>query len=139
MSVSGVVGTGFSSTSISVASLLRLFKIPQISYAATAATLSDKTKFDYFFRTVPQDSLQARAIADIIIYFNWTYIIVIHSDDDYGNGGVRVMQNEWQLRNSSSHSVCLASVIPISASATNKDYDEMVEKINTEWVKILVL
>ena len=132
LGVSGVVGAGFSSTSIPVASLLRLFKMPQISYAATAEILSDKSKFDYFFRTVPPDSLQARAIADIVIYFNWTYITVLHSDDDYGNGGVKSMQNEWKLRNSS---VCLASVIPISASATTKDYDEILERINTEWVE----
>ena len=133
--VSGVVGTAFSSTSIAVASLLRLFQIPQISYGATAETLSDKSRFDYFFRTVPPDSLQARAIADIIIYFNWTYVIVLHSDDDYGNGGIRALQNEWKLRNSSSHRVCLASLIPISASVTNKEYDTIVERINTKWVE----
>lgn len=55
--VSGVVGATFSSVSIAVASLLRLFRIPQISYSATAEVLSDKTRFDYFFRTIPPDSL----------------------------------------------------------------------------------
>ena len=64
---------------------------------------------------------------------------MLHSDDDYGTGGVTAMQNEWKLRNSSSPSVWLASVIPILDSATNKDYDGIVEKINTKWVEILVL
>jgi hypothetical protein len=131
--VSGVVGATFSSVSIAVASLLRLFTIPQISYSATAEILSDKTRFDYFFRTVPPDTLQARAIAATIINFNWTYVIVIHSDDDYGTGGIASLRKELQLFNSSSQ-VCLASVIPVSDSATSKDYSDVIDRINGEWV-----
>ena len=74
LGISGVVGAAFSRASTSVARLLRLFQVPQISYASTANVLSDKTIFDYFFRTIPPDSLQARAMVDIIEYFNWTYI-----------------------------------------------------------------
>ena len=132
--VSGVVGTSFSSVSIPVASLLRLFKIPQISYAATAEVLSDKSRFDYFFRTIPPDSLQARAIAAVIIKFNWTYIIAIYSDDDYGKGGIAALQNELESANLSSRTLCPGSVIPVSTSATSKNYVEIVEKINKEWV-----
>ena len=63
LAVSGVVGAGRSSVSASMASLFRLFQLPQISYSSTADFLSDKSRFDYFFRTVPSDSLQARAMA----------------------------------------------------------------------------
>ena len=80
--VSGVVGTSFSSVSIAVASLLQLFRIPQISHAATAVVLSDKSRYDYFCCTVPPDSLRARTTAAIIM-FNWIYVIAIHLDDDY--------------------------------------------------------
>ena len=128
--VSGVVGTSFSSVSVAVASLLRLFKIPQISHAATAEVLSDKSRFDYFFRTVPPDSLQARAIAAIIINFNWIYVVAIHSDDDYGRGGIKALRNELEAANF----LCLALVIPVSYSATSKDYREIVDKIDQEWV-----
>ena len=131
--VSGVVGAAFSSVSIAIASLLRLFRIPQISYASTAEILSDKTRFDYFFRTIPSDSLQARAIAATIINFNWTYAIAIHSDDAYGTGGIASLQKELQSFNSSSQ-VCLATVIPVSDSATSKDFSGIVDRINREWV-----
>ena len=43
-----------------MANLLRLFKIPQISYASTSAALSDKGRFEFFARTVPPDNLQVR-------------------------------------------------------------------------------
>jgi len=40
--------------------LLRLFKIPQVSYASTSVALSDKTRYGLFARTVPPDNYQAR-------------------------------------------------------------------------------
>ncbi len=49
--VFGVVGGSYSSVSIQVANLLRLFRIPQISPASTAKVLSDKSRFEYFART----------------------------------------------------------------------------------------
>ena len=59
--VFGVVGAALSSVSVQVANLLRLFQIPQISYASTTPKLSESS-FDYFARTVPSDSNQARVI-----------------------------------------------------------------------------
>jgi metabotropic glutamate receptor 2/3 len=44
-----------------VANLLRLFKIPQVSYASTSEALSDKTRFEFFARTVPPDKYQVDA------------------------------------------------------------------------------
>ena len=57
LGISGVVGAAYSRVSTSIARLLRLFHVPQISYSSTANSLSDKTMFDYFFRTIPPDSL----------------------------------------------------------------------------------
>lgn len=134
LGVSGVVGTSFSSVSVAVATMLRLFKVPQISYSATADVLSG---FDYFFRIVPPDSLQAMAIADIIVQFNWTYIIVIYSDDAYGRGLVNTLWNQLQLAvNSSStlRQLCVPYFLAITDSATSKQYDEIVKTINKEWV-----
>lgn len=50
--VVGVVGASFSVVSVMVANILRLFKIPQISYASTSVELSDKSRFEYFARVV---------------------------------------------------------------------------------------
>lgn len=49
-----------------VTSLLRVFKIPLISYQSTSPTLSDRERFAYFFRTVPSDVTQAYAILEIL-------------------------------------------------------------------------
>ena len=86
--VFGVVGATLSSVSVHVANLLRLFQLPQISYASTTPKLSEPS-FEYFARTVPSDSSQARAIVDILQRLNFTYVNVIYSHGDYGEGGFR--------------------------------------------------
>lgn len=82
--VFGVIGGSYSSVSLQVANLLRLFHIPQISPASTAKTLSDKSRFDLFARTVPPDTFQSVALVDIIKNFNWSYVSTIHSEGSYG-------------------------------------------------------
>lgn len=43
----------------------------QISYASTAAELSNKKKYPRFFRTCASDVNQAEALAELVTYFNW--------------------------------------------------------------------
>jgi hypothetical protein len=94
--VFGVVGATLSSVSVHVASLLRLFQLPQISYASTTPKLSEPS-FDYFARTVPSDSNQARAIVDILRRLNFTYVNTIYSHGDYGEGGFREFKRLLKL------------------------------------------
>ena len=133
LGISGVVGAAFSRTSTAVARLLRLFKVPQISYASTANILSDKTIFDYFLRTIPPDSLQARAMADIVEHFNWTYVIAMHTGDIYGSEGIRAFIDELGKRNSSLKCIATSS-IEIPEVATTDDFDRAVKQMNQEWV-----
>ncbi len=69
--VSGVIGAAFSGVSIMVANILRLFKVPQISYASTSTELSDKSRFEYFSRVVPPDNFQAQAMVEIAKVMGW--------------------------------------------------------------------
>ncbi|MGH0148479.1 UNVERIFIED_CONTAM: hypothetical protein FKN15_013514 [Acipenser sinensis] len=78
--IAGVIGPGSSSVAIQVQNLLQLFNIPQIAYSATSIDLSDKTLFQYFLRVVPSDTLQARAILDIVKRYNWTYVSAVHTE-----------------------------------------------------------
>ena len=134
--VSGVVGAALSRVSEPVARLLRLFEVPQISYASTADTLSDKATFDYFLRTVPPDSLQAQAIADIVEHFNWTYVVAMHTGDVYGTEGIKAFIDELDRRNNMTKK-CIATLqsIELESDAEVEDFDEAIERINQEWVR----
>ena len=129
--ISGVVGTSFSSVSLVVANLLHAFKVPQISYSATSKLLDDNTMFEYFFRMVPPDTQQALVMANIITHFNWSYIIGIYSDDEYGFEGTETLFN---LINSERYSnVCSAEWVAIKPTATAEVYDKVIADINEEW------
>ncbi|KAF4795684.1 hypothetical protein TURU_091397 [Turdus rufiventris] len=81
--IAGVIGPGSSSVAIQVQNLLQLFDIPQIAYSATSIDLSDKTLYKYFLRVVPSDTLQARAMLDIVKRYNWTYVSAVHTEEYY--------------------------------------------------------
>lgn len=57
-----------------------------ISPSATADELTDEPDGNMFFRTSPRDTLQARALADVIMRYGAQRIVVVARDDSYGNG-----------------------------------------------------
>lgn len=133
--ISGLVGPTQSDVSISVASLLRIFRVPQISYASTATVLSDRTRFEYFFRTIPPDRLQARAMASLIAHFNWSYIIGIHSDNSYGRGGLDALAEELSLRNESQICMVTDSDLAIPSHPSDEDFDRALRFVEQKWVQ----
>lgn len=94
--IAGVIGPGSSSVAIQVQNLLQLFNIPQIAYSATSIDLSDKTLYKYFLRVVPSDTLQARALLDIVKRYNWTYVSAVHTEGKV-DGCLNMMTNRRDL------------------------------------------
>ena len=131
-SVSGVVGPSYGENCIPTQNLLRLFQIPQITNAGTAIELSDKTRYDYFFRTIPPDTLQAKAMVDIVTYFNWTYVNAVYSNDAYGLSGIEEFIKHFISRNDSKY--CIAQRIGISSNPSESEIEEIVEKFRQPWV-----
>ena len=128
--ISGVVGAAASSVSIAVANLFRLFNIPQVSYASTSKQLSDKSRYDYFLRTVPPDQLQARAMAAIARHFNWTYISLVSTEGAYGQDGIKAFVDEYTATdNMSDTSWCVAADIVLSLEAAREEYDDAVSQL----------
>ncbi|XP_055509480.1 metabotropic glutamate receptor 3 isoform X1 [Leucoraja erinacea] len=124
LAIAGVIGGSYSSVSIQVANLLRLFQIPQISYASTSAKLSDKSRYDYFARTVPPDFYQAKAMAEILQFFNWTYVSTVASEGDYGETGIEAFEHEARLRN-----ICIATSEKVGRSTTKKTYEDVIQEL----------
>lgn len=125
--IAGVIGGSYSSVSKQVANLLRLFKIPQISYASTSATLSDKNRYDYFVRTVPPDNFQAQAMVDIVLKFNWTYVSTVASEGEYGESGIESFRNEAIARN-----ICMSVSYKIDSNANDASYLDAIDKLSSD-------
>jgi len=135
--VSGLIGTAFTDSSILVANILGLFEVPQVSYESTGAVLSDKSRYNYFFRTVSSDSLQVKAMASLIYRFNWTYVFAFYSEDTYGEDGLRSLVEELQSQDNTTTAVCFALQIglPIAAPEDDPAFDMAVEKMSAEWAR----
>uniref|UniRef100_A0A3Q2V961 G-protein coupled receptors family 3 profile domain-containing protein n=1 Tax=Haplochromis burtoni TaxID=8153 RepID=A0A3Q2V961_HAPBU len=121
--VLGIVGDSSSTPSIAISSVLGLYRVPIVSYFATCSCLSDHRKYPSFFRTIPSDAFQVRAIIKILKHFGWTWAGLLISDDDYGRHAARSLQFELSL----SGEGCLdyIEVLP-----WDKDTDELRRIVN---------
>ncbi|XP_053794279.1 G-protein coupled receptor family C group 6 member A isoform X2 [Vidua chalybeata] len=129
--VKAVTGASYSEVSMAVSRLLALQLIPQVSPASSAEILSDKIRFPSFFRTIPSDFHQTRAMTRLICESGWNWIGVIATDDDNGrfaleSFGVQAMANN----------VCIAfkEMLPayLSDSTFHTKVDQAIEKIVKE-------
>ncbi|KAK3542250.1 hypothetical protein QTP86_021465 [Hemibagrus guttatus] len=100
--IKALLGERYSELSIPIAKLLSLYMIPQISCTSTAPALSDKLRYASFFRVVPSDLYQTKALAKLMSHYSWNWIGVVTLDDDYGRA---VLENFVQ--DAQNEHVCL--------------------------------
>ncbi|CAH2096588.1 unnamed protein product [Euphydryas editha] len=128
--ISGVVGAASSVTSVQVANLLRLFKIPQVSFFSTSPELSNKARFEYFTRTIPSDLHQVRAMVEIVKKLQWSYVSIIYEESSYG---IKAFEELEALL--ARNSICIAvkeKLVKDSGVADEKAYDGIVQKLLTK-------
>ncbi|XP_043932161.1 extracellular calcium-sensing receptor-like [Protopterus annectens] len=89
-----IIGDGPSSSSLTMATVLGLYKFPQVSYGSSISLLSDKLMFPAFMRTVPNDEVHAIGMAHLLIHFGWTWVGILASDNDYGMLGSQTLKKE---------------------------------------------
>uniref|UniRef100_A0A673G1S2 Metabotropic glutamate receptor 4-like n=1 Tax=Sinocyclocheilus rhinocerous TaxID=307959 RepID=A0A673G1S2_9TELE len=123
--VVGVIGASSSSVSIMVANILRLFKIPQVSYASTAPELSDNTRYDFFSRVVPPDTYQAQAMVDIVRAMRWNYVSTVASEGNYGESGV----DAFIQKSREEGSVCISQSVKIPREPKPGEFDKIIHRL----------
>uniref|UniRef100_A0A3Q2ZN14 Glutamate metabotropic receptor 6 n=1 Tax=Kryptolebias marmoratus TaxID=37003 RepID=A0A3Q2ZN14_KRYMA len=123
--VVAVIGASASSVSIMVANILRLFEIPQVSYASTAPELSDNNRYDFFSRVVPPDSYQAQAMLDIVKALGWNYVSTLASEGNYGESGVEAFM---QISREAG-GVCIAQSVKIPREPTAGEFDKIIKRL----------
>ncbi|XP_062993003.1 vomeronasal type-2 receptor 26-like [Elgaria multicarinata webbii] len=98
-----------SQTSIPMANVLNIFKIPQLSYGSFDPVLSDENQFPSFYRMVPNEDPQYVGIVGLLKHFGWNWIGLIISEDDSGETFLRTLRSRL-LQNT----ICIAwtQVIP---------------------------
>uniref|UniRef100_A0A4W5RUZ6 Olfactory receptor C family, d1 n=1 Tax=Hucho hucho TaxID=62062 RepID=A0A4W5RUZ6_9TELE len=105
-----------------------------ISHFATCACLSNRKKFPSFFRTIPSDFYQSRALAKLVKHFGWNWVGVVNSNNDYGNSGMATfMEAAWH------EGVCVEYQEAIHRTDSRDKLLEAIRVIRRATARVVVL
>jgi metabotropic glutamate receptor 5 len=131
----GLLGSESSITTVEAANMMSLFRIPHISYMASSRSLSNKVKYPGFFRTVPSDAVQAKAVVAILRHFEWTFVNVLYSRGEYGEEAFKSLVKETENTN-----ICFNMIREIHNGMTHLEYVGLVwDIVNNESVNVSVV
>ncbi|XP_047450498.1 extracellular calcium-sensing receptor-like [Mugil cephalus] len=129
-----LIGVAASTEAIMLSRILRPLSVPIISHFATCPCLSDRSKFPNFFRTIPSDFYQARAIAQLAIRLRWTWIGAVHVNNDYGQLAIQVFQEEVKGKG-----VCLEFIEPVKRQTIASDVERAALTIQASTARVILI
>ncbi|KAM9359546.1 extracellular calcium-sensing receptor-like [Symphorus nematophorus] len=129
-----IIGAASSVTGQILSRILGPLSVPLISYLSSCPCLSDRRQFPNFFRTIPSDIYQARAIAQLAIRFNWTWVGAVVANNNYGLMAVKVFQDETQGKG-----VCLAFVETLQRQNIVSDARRAALKIQASTARVILI
>ncbi|XP_030042293.1 extracellular calcium-sensing receptor-like [Microcaecilia unicolor] len=129
-----VIGGASSYVSRPMAYLLGLYGYPQISYFATIPLLSDRHLFPSFFRTIPSDEAQFKGLAHLLMHFDWTWVGILASAENYGQLGSQLLKEEIIQAGG-----CVAFLEPITTTYSMDRVQHIVSVVKKSQVKVIVV
>ncbi|XP_053279288.1 extracellular calcium-sensing receptor [Pleuronectes platessa] len=129
-----IIGGDSSITAVILSQLLGPLSVPLMSYTASCPCLSDRRQFPNFFRTMPSDIYQARAIAQLAIRLKWTWIGAVVAKNSYGLTAIKIFQEETQ-----GAGVCLAFVETLRRENIVSDAKQAALAIQASSAKVILI
>ncbi|XP_072314525.1 extracellular calcium-sensing receptor-like [Eucyclogobius newberryi] len=131
--VHAVIGETTSTSTIGIARTMGPFHIPVISHSATCACLSNRRDYPSFFRTIPSDLYQSKALAKLVKHLGWKWVGAIRTRSDYGNGGMATF-----MEAAAKEGVCVEYSLAIYRTDPKTWFLEVVDIIQTSTSKVIV-
>uniref|UniRef100_A0A8C4SFX5 G-protein coupled receptors family 3 profile domain-containing protein n=1 Tax=Erpetoichthys calabaricus TaxID=27687 RepID=A0A8C4SFX5_ERPCA len=131
--VLAIVGDPVSTHAIAISRILSLFRIPLVSYYASCSCLSNKREFPSFFRTIPSDAFQVKAMIRIIRHYGWTWVGGIATDDDYGQYAIRNFIEDFK------NFGCISFIETIPTVNQKAQIIQIVNTIKQSTAKVIVI
>ncbi|MBN3292765.1 V2R1 protein, partial [Polypterus senegalus] len=132
--LAAIIGDAGSGVTLPVARMLGLYGYPQISYFSSVPLLSDRRQFPSFFRTIPSDEFQSRALARLVRYFGWSWVGILAAEDDYGQLGSQILREEIQ-----GSGVCLAFSETVPVLYNLKKIAKIVQVVKSSTANVIIV
>uniref|UniRef100_UPI0031345BBE vomeronasal 2 receptor 563 precursor n=1 Tax=Monodelphis domestica TaxID=13616 RepID=UPI0031345BBE len=131
-----VIGGGTSEMTVSMGTLLELYKFPQVTYGLFDPLLSDPVQFPSVYQMAPRDTSLPLAMVRLMLYFKWTWVGLVASDDSRSEKFLRDLQEEM-VRND----VCVAFMLKFATGdkMSIPSFDNFLQKIYSSTAKIIVI
>lgn len=113
--------------------VLLCFPVLQISHFATCACLSNRNVYPTFFRTIPSDYYQSRALAKLVKHFGWTWIGAVAVENEYGLNGISAF-----IQAAREYGVCVEYLEEFSSSAPPETLQRIIERIKKSTSKVIM-
>ncbi|KAM9031516.1 vomeronasal type-2 receptor 26-like [Sarcophilus harrisii] len=113
---------------------LGLYKFPQVSYSSSVVSLSDKTQFPSFLRTIPNDQSWSHSVALVLQYFGWTWVGIMAQDDDFGNQASYFLSDELKKAG-----ICREFLMNIPTSNFHEKFQYVARTMGTISAKAIVV
>ena len=110
-----------------------LYLIFQISYFSTCSCFSNRKEFPTFFRVVPNDDYQVKAIGHLLQQFGWMWVGLVTEDDDYATFAVQGLLREFK-----NTGVCLAYHEIIPKVYNQKRVLEILNVMNHSTARVVI-
>ncbi|KAG6466747.1 type-2 vomeronasal receptor [Crotalus adamanteus] len=98
-----VIGGTDSETSLHIATILGIYKIPQVTYCLYTPPVNDISHLSFLYRMVPNEAHQYTGIVQLLLHFQWKWIGIMAMDDDKGETFVKTLEKSF-----SDNGICIA-------------------------------
>ncbi|XP_059187321.1 extracellular calcium-sensing receptor-like [Centropristis striata] len=128
-----VLGHSGSAPTVAFARIIGRFQIPVLSHFATCACLSNREEFPSFFRTIPSDLHQSRALAKLVKHFGWTWVGALSNKNDYGINGIAAF-----IQAAQEEGVCVEYYQAFEQTGPLRELRKVVETVKRSTSKVIV-
>ncbi|XP_070825790.1 extracellular calcium-sensing receptor-like [Chaetodon trifascialis] len=133
--IQALLGHSSSGVSKDINIILSPLSIPQVSHFSTCACLSDKRLYPSFFRTVPSDQFQIIGLVQLMKFFDWRWVGIIHSEGLYSETGTAEF-----IKEAKKEGICVEYRLPFSESSQIlSKLDTIVETLRESSSKVVLL
>ncbi|KAM3821187.1 vomeronasal type-2 receptor 26-like [Vipera latastei] len=136
-----VIGGLDAKVSLHIATVLSIYKFPQIACCVFAPVMNVKAQLPFFYRMIPSERNQYVGLIQLLLFFQWKWIGIVSPDDDKGEKFVQTM-----LPMLSQNAICPAIIertLTLSGVLENfesfKPVFEMAESLAKPNVKVYIV